>query len=751
MTIPFADLLNKAKARFFPAAADSTPAQPRPAPMEKPSSGRLGKTFLPNTIRTVTSPDPMKVATAPVRVGKAASASELRPVEASSRPAAAHSHQLPRASVLGLEPKMERTISLQLADILERMPAGYVKSQETFDPARSIPLSASEIEKGMAESKPSVSLASIYKEAPEIFARRLSPADLACVPLPYEKVLDQFKSLRVRPDQVHDHTVPQLDTPFLKVTLEDTARFGTTMEPLRTSALPPVRVEPAIAETIAAAAPEPIASETIKRRPPPLLRPFISLDDPVLKKPEASQTKAPAQVGPKKISIHLPPNGTGAPASERVPASSGPPVPTSLPAPPRAGETRFTNVTAPCEDLRPKFQRGSPTRPAREVAAALSPPKRDETKIALALNRLLQEVPAFQLNGSPSAVPENVRVELPLSLIQPQLASGRVVISPTVLQRAMPEIYRPLLNVDPGETPISLPLEEILKNLPTTTLRLRDDQEVTVIAETFETTFSIKADEDARRLHAGAGLAPKASEKPAEQPQIQEKAETAREDLPALAPAKEEKPEAKSVVALASAFPGGREAAVAEPSQAAISIKAGEEAERFQTRAEPVPNVSEKKPAEQAQVPKKIEMERREELSGAVSAKEEKLDAKNVLARACALPGVAACAIAFADDGLTLAGSLPAELAADGLCAMAPSLLQKIDNHMRDAKLGLFTGMTLHCAQWPLTFFMHGNICLTALHAGGELTSETRAELTRITQELSRTYSQPEPSSHVDH
>jgi hypothetical protein len=979
--------------------------------MEKPSGERLSKTVLPNTIRTVTSPDPMKVATAPVRVAKAASASELRPVEASSRPAAAHSRQLPRASLLGLEPKMERTISLQLADILEQIPAGYVKSPETLDLSRRVVLDALEIEKGMGESKPSVSLASIYKEAPEIFAHRLAPTESACVLLPYEKVLEEFRSLRVRPDQEHDDMAPQLDTPFLKVTIEDTKRFGTTMEPLQTSSLPPVRVEPASAETIAAATPEPIASATIKRRSPPLLSPGVSLHDPISKKQETPRPKAPGPAGPKKISFRLPPNGTGAPASERVPASSGPPVPTSLPEPPRAGEDPFTKVTAPCEDLRSKFQRGSPARPAREVAAAVSPPKRDETKIALALNRLLQEVPAFQLNGSPSAVPENVRVELPLSLIQPQLASGRVVISPTVLQRAMPEIYRPLLNVDPGETPISLPLEEILKNLPTTTLRLRDDQEVTVIAETFETTFSIKADEDARRLHTGAGLAPKASEKPAEQPQIQEKAETAREDLPALAPAKEEKPEAKSVVALASAFPGGRHAAVAEPSQAAISIKAGEEAERFQThpepvptslpappragetrftnvtapcedlrprlqrgsparparevaaalsppkrdetkialalnrllqevpafqlngspaaipenvrvelplssiqpqlaggrvvisptvlqrampeiyrpllnidpgetpislpleeilknlpattlrlrddqeetviaetfetafsikadedarrlhagagltpkvfekpaeqpqiqekaetaredlpalapakeekpeaksvvaratalpaarepaaaepsraaisikageeaerfqtRAEPVSKVSEK-PAEHAQVPKKNEMERKEP-SGAVLAREEKHDAKSVLGRVCALPGVAACAIAFADDGLTLAGSLPAELAADGLCAMAPSLLQKIDNHMRGTKLGLFTAMTLHCAQWPLTFFMHGNICLTALHAGGELTSETRAELTRITQELSRTYSQPEPSSHVDH
>ena len=56
----------------------------------------------------------------------------------------------------------------------------------------------------------------------------------------------------MRPDQVHDDTVPQLDTPFLKVTLEDTERFGTTMEPLQTSSLPPMRMEPATAETIAA-------------------------------------------------------------------------------------------------------------------------------------------------------------------------------------------------------------------------------------------------------------------------------------------------------------------------------------------------------------------------------------------------------------------------------------------------------------------------------------------------------------------
>src|SRR5207237_851359 len=131
---------------------------------------------------------------------------------------------------------------------------------------------------------------------------------------------------------------------------------------------------------------------------------------------------------------------------------------------------------------------------------------------------------------------------------------------------ASPEVSSQLVKARAAATPTSLPLHEILKNLPATALRLRDDQEETVIAETFETAFSIKADEDAKRLHTGAGLALKVYEKPAEQPQIQEKAKPAREDVPALASAKEEKRDAKSVVARASALPGAGEAAGASTS-----------------------------------------------------------------------------------------------------------------------------------------------------------------------------------------
>ena len=129
---------------------------------------------------------------------------------------------------------------------------------------------------------------------------------------------------------------------------------------------------------------------------------------------------------------------------------------------------------------------------------------------------------------------------------------------------------------------------------------------------------------------------------------------------------------------------------------------------------------------------------------------EEKIDAKQAIARASALPGVAACAITFA-DGLSLAGNIPEDLGAEGVCAMAPSLLQRVDDYLPGTKLGSLKAVTLHCAKSPLTFFLHENICLMALHTpGGELTADTRDQLATVVQELSRTFAQPE-HSHVDH
>ncbi|PYI91460.1 MAG: hypothetical protein DME97_14355 [Verrucomicrobia bacterium] len=121
---------------------------------------------------------------------------------------------------------------------------------------------------------------------------------------------------------------------------------------------------------------------------------------------------------------------------------------------------------------------------------------------------------------------------------------------------------------------------------------------------------------------------------------------------------------------------------------------------------------------------------------------DEKLDAKGVVALVNKIPGVKACSILFG-DGLSLAGGLPAELDTDGICAMAPSLIQRVENHLVDTKLGLLRGMTLSCMKGAITFYMHENLCLAALHGDLDLPGETRDKLSRVVHELSRKYSHP--------
>jgi predicted regulator of Ras-like GTPase activity (Roadblock/LC7/MglB family) len=121
---------------------------------------------------------------------------------------------------------------------------------------------------------------------------------------------------------------------------------------------------------------------------------------------------------------------------------------------------------------------------------------------------------------------------------------------------------------------------------------------------------------------------------------------------------------------------------------------------------------------------------------------DETLDAKSIVACASRLPGVSACAIVFS-DGLSLAGNIPTEYEADALCALAPSIVKRIDDQMIGASLGPLNGMTLYCAKTPVSFFAHGNICLAALHSADALAGEIRARLSCVVRELAQMYAQP--------
>ena len=118
---------------------------------------------------------------------------------------------------------------------------------------------------------------------------------------------------------------------------------------------------------------------------------------------------------------------------------------------------------------------------------------------------------------------------------------------------------------------------------------------------------------------------------------------------------------------------------------------------------------------------------------------EAKNNAKEFVLRVTCLPGVTGCSIAFA-DGLTMAGNLPPNLGADGLFAVAPSVLQKIQKHMLDTDLGSLNSMTLNCSKSPITFFMEGNVCLSVLHTDKTLEPVTQEQLVEMTKELAQIF-----------
>jgi len=127
-----------------------------------------------------------------------------------------------------------------------------------------------------------------------------------------------------------------------------------------------------------------------------------------------------------------------------------------------------------------------------------------EVKIALPLLPILKSLPPMQLTGDPSCVPPDVRLELPFALIEPQLASGRVSVTAKVFEVSMPVSFRGLFQAGPGAVDVALPLQEVLKNLPAASLRMRDDQEEQEAGQNFATPFSAKADEDAKRFNVPA-------------------------------------------------------------------------------------------------------------------------------------------------------------------------------------------------------------------------------------------------------
>ncbi|MGI8889940.1 MAG: hypothetical protein ACR2G0_04050 [Chthoniobacterales bacterium] len=752
--------MNLSFLRYFkkgkPAESDVIVAPP--PPLEKPASERFGKTVLPNVSRVMgveaarSAPEPSSL---PDFVPQPATASAPTPTETPRKISLGSSGAVKAVNSNG-SAASERIIALPLAELAPHLPPGLLQTTP-IDPEQRVLFKASELERGMANGRPAVLLRAIYQQAPDFFIVAITESDEREVFLPVGKVLEQITAFQVRPDQAAEEQVPQVDTPFLKMTIEDGKRHGIPIPAVRSPAAAPVQANPApkavplpsalapvatsapvrmapVSPAPALAAPAAASSAAIPPRP-------IRLSLPTVAKTSAAEPPKPVTVqlpgAPAPVSLpaermKISPNGTGVPATEKVPASSGPSVPTRLPspfapAPPRAS----VKVTPPSNDLREPFQ---PAAAAPRAAASPLKFASEGPRVRLPLQNVLRGISPLQLNGSIEDVPETATVEIPFSIIEPQLSLGRVALSPAQFQAAMPVEYRALLKLESAETPISLPLQDVLQNLPNQSLQLRGDQEEFVPTETFETPFSAKAAEDATRMNVATGPIAKGS-------------------MPATAaPALTPKPAPVQPVNEPSPFAFAKPASLPAPTIAApVAPAPGMAAELPAKPPAPESGPSLPKLAATSRVPvvdtpiplveKAVEPAARTALQEAFDT-DDTLDARSVVDHACRLPGVSACAIVFS-DGLSLAGNIPPEYQAEALCALAPSIVKRINDQMMGTNLGSLHGVTLFCAKAPVSFFAHGNICLAALHSAGEIASEIRTCLGSAARELARIYAQP--------
>jgi predicted regulator of Ras-like GTPase activity (Roadblock/LC7/MglB family) len=761
MVIPFLNLVKKAKEKFEARKRSPTIA-PLPSVEDKPEADKLAKRVTPYAVRTMTpEPSGPALAAASTMAGKRISLNRAAP---------GSPQDLGPSVVVAVEPRGERTVSLALSDVIAAMPQGYLKTNESFDTSRRVTLKAVEVEKGLATGRPSIPIAAIYQQVPEIFEHTVVPSDTTAVLLPVQKVIDELSQLRVREDQTTESVSAQVETPFLKLMVEESAKFGTTVAPFETTELL-LPVEPAaqaglVTETarVESVRPPPVTPPVARPSAGPPVTPQAQPVQPVQPAPAARvplttpRTIPPQQNGIEpsrddatpRIPLVKPtaqpektlPIGTGGPAFPRVPASSGSPVPpavsppTATPpvappsvAPPIAGPTRIPFQLP--EDAPPEVAaeqpKPTPSSPARvplsvpgpaaskAVPVAATPSQATgQPVVTLPLRPILQSLPPMQVAGDVESVPAEAKISFQISAIAPQLASGKVVIPPKDFHAALPEQYRALFLPDAVEAPVQLSLPDVLANLPGDSLRMRDDQEVFAQDEIFETPFLAKAKEDAERFTQSPEVTRPAAPRPvAEAPKV----ETPKAELPTGV-----KAEAPKVTV--SALPK-----VEPPKVEAPRVQAPASVNHLDISIMPTTAALARaaKPAEEGP----------------------KFDAKAAIAQACALAGVSSCSVIFT-DGLIIAGNIPDDMHMEGLSAVAPTMLKKLEKHMCETQLGPLTCLTVHGEKSPVTFFSAGNLCLTAVHNGTELSAESRRELSRITQELSRTYPQLE-TAHVNH
>jgi hypothetical protein len=206
------------------------------------------------------------------------------------------------------------------------------------------------------------------------------------------------------------------------------------------------------------------------------------------KRDASGKQRAPSALSAQVSAI---PSASSAPEAEATSAVAQPEVePPPLPGP--IGNIRLKEITI--------------------AAAAIAAPDPEDESSAL---EQAPEIPKISLRVAPilEALPAEIerpalrpfagteaRIQLPLTMIQSQLASGRVTVRAPDLLASMPEEIRSAFGTVDSNATVPIPLQEIFRELPMDSLRARSDQVIEAKPAAIPTPFAEHAREDEARF-----------------------------------------------------------------------------------------------------------------------------------------------------------------------------------------------------------------------------------------------------------
>jgi hypothetical protein len=428
----------------------------------------------------------------------------------------------------------------------------------------------------------------------------------------------------------------------------------------------------------------------------------------------------------------------------------------------------------PAQNMQPNKPLSSPFSLAEDAAqqAPASPTKVPQS-IQLSLHSALKDIPAKDLGFEASRIPKEVEVEIPLSAIQPQLASGRAVVPISLIQAGCEERFRPAFVRANPNLLVELPIAEIFRALPhpkgpsapasppSPFSSLSDFAQPTAAAarapELYEESINeglggaqllgVQAKTETPASPGSSGqTTPPSAQPPASSGQERQLESAASLDQPQPQPPAE--PITSSPSPPASFLPIAPQSSPQEnPPAAATQYHAASPAQVEAAAQEAAPSLPSPPQYEPSPAPRSASPQ----LPGlqfgydedpdqivlrALFASQIRFTPQSVVERCAALPGIAACAtiregkvIHHADDN---------SAAAEEFRLASPGVLRRVVDLTHELGLEDLDTFTIRAKVGTVSFFLKDGLCLAILHAAQDLPPGARERLIVISRELAK-------------